>query len=51
MRAYVMLERWGTMTFGEVLAPAIDMADERLSAKRGLAGSINGSKKASQISE
>ena len=40
-----MLDRWGTMSFAEVLAPAIDMADNGFPLNERLAGSINGSKK------
>jgi len=42
---YVILDRWGTMSFAEVLAPAIDMAENGFPLNERLAGSINGSKK------
>ncbi|MEZ5352207.1 MAG: gamma-glutamyltransferase [Bryobacteraceae bacterium] len=42
---YVMLDRWGTMSFGEVLAPAIAMARDGFPLNDRLARAINGSKK------
>jgi gamma-glutamyltranspeptidase/glutathione hydrolase len=42
---YVMLDRWGTMSFADVLAPAIEMAENGFPLNERLAGSINGSKK------
>jgi gamma-glutamyltranspeptidase/glutathione hydrolase len=42
---YTVLDRWGTMTFAEVLAPAIEMADKGFPLGEKLAGAINGSKK------
>jgi gamma-glutamyltranspeptidase / glutathione hydrolase len=42
---YVMLDRWGTMTFAEVLAPAIELAENGFPLHERLAASINGSKK------
>lgn len=45
---YIMLDRWGTMTFGEVLAPAIDLAENGFPISDKLASAINGSKKLSK---
>ncbi|MBM3734767.1 MAG: gamma-glutamyltransferase [Acidobacteria bacterium] len=42
---YLMLDRWGTMTFAQVLAPAIDMAENGFPINDKLAGAINGSKR------
>lgn len=42
---YIMLDRWGTMSFAQVLAPAIDMAENGFPISNGLAGAIAGSKK------
>ena len=42
---YNLLDRWGTMTFAEVLAPAIEMADNGFPLNDRLASAINGSKK------
>ncbi|MCC6588564.1 MAG: gamma-glutamyltransferase [Bryobacterales bacterium] len=42
---YVMLDRWGTMTFAEVLAPVIDLAENGFPMADKLASAINGSKK------
>lgn len=41
---FTMLERWGTMTFGEVLQPAIEMAEEGFPLPPGLARSMGSSK-------
>jgi gamma-glutamyltranspeptidase/glutathione hydrolase len=45
---YIMLDRWGTMTFGDVLAPAIDLAENGFPIADKLASAINGSKKLSK---
>jgi gamma-glutamyltranspeptidase/glutathione hydrolase len=42
---YTLLDRWGTMSFAQVLAPAIEMAGNGLSLPDRLAGAIAGSKK------
>ena len=42
---YVMLDRWGTMSFAEVLAPAIDVAENGFPMGEGLARSIKRSEK------
>jgi gamma-glutamyltranspeptidase/glutathione hydrolase len=42
---YTMLERWGTMSFAQVLAPAIDLAENGFPAPDSLARSISGTKK------
>ena len=42
---YVLLDRWGTMTFAEVLAPAIEVAEEGFPISERLARSIAGSEK------
>ena len=42
---YVLLERWGTMTFAEVLAPAIELADSGFPLGEGYARNIARSKK------
>jgi len=42
---YVLLDRWGTMTFEEVLAPAIELAGEGFPISERLARAISGSKK------
>ena len=42
---YVMLDRWGTMSFGEVLEPAIDVAENGFPMGEGLARSIGRSQK------
>ncbi|MBM3747707.1 MAG: gamma-glutamyltransferase, partial [Acidobacteria bacterium] len=42
---YIMLERWGTMSFAEVLAPAIDIAENGFPLSESLAATIAGSKK------
>ncbi|MEZ5398214.1 MAG: gamma-glutamyltransferase [Bryobacteraceae bacterium] len=42
---YTMLDRWGTLTFGEVLQPAIAMARDGFPLNDRLARAINGSKK------
>lgn len=45
---YIMLDRWGTMSFAEVLGPAIEMAENGFPLSERLAGSIAGSKKLRQ---
>ena len=42
---YILLDRWGTMTFAEVLQPAIEVAEEGFPISEGLARSIAGSEK------
>jgi len=42
---YILLDRWGTMTFAQVLAPAIEMLEKGFPLNDRLAGAINGSKK------
>jgi gamma-glutamyltranspeptidase/glutathione hydrolase len=42
---YILLDRWGKMSFGEVLAPAIAMARDGFPLDDRLARAINGSKK------
>jgi gamma-glutamyltranspeptidase/glutathione hydrolase len=42
---YVLLDRWGTMSFAQVLEQAIDVAENGFPIGDGLAGSIAGSKK------
>ena len=42
---YLLLDRWGTMTFADVLAPAIEMAENGFPIGGRLAGAISGSKK------
>src|SRR3954453_17327654 len=42
---YVLLDRWGTMTFGQVLEQAIDVAENGFPIGDGLARAIAGSKK------
>ncbi len=37
---YVMMSRWGTKTFGEVLAPAIELAEKGFPATESLAASL-----------
>ncbi len=41
---YIMLDRFGTMTFGETLAPAIEMAREGFPVSESLSKAITGSK-------
>jgi gamma-glutamyltranspeptidase/glutathione hydrolase len=45
---YTLLDRWGTMTFAQVLAPAIEMADKGFPLSDRLASNITGSKKLHQ---
>jgi gamma-glutamyltranspeptidase / glutathione hydrolase len=45
---YIMLDRWGTMTFAQVLARAIDIAENGFPIGEGLARAIAGSKKIRQ---
>lgn len=42
---YILLDRWGTMTFAQVLAPAIEMLEKGFPLSDRLAGNINSSKK------
>ncbi len=42
---YLLLDRWGTMSFEQVLAPAIDLAENGFPISGGLARAIAGSKK------
>ncbi len=42
---YMLLDRWGTMTFAQVLAPAIDMAENGFPLSDRLAAGLNGSRK------
>ncbi|MCS7315570.1 MAG: gamma-glutamyltransferase [Bryobacterales bacterium] len=42
---YLLLERWGTMTFAQTLAPAIELADEGFPLSNRLATAINNTKK------
>ncbi len=42
---YVMLDRWGTMSFAQVLEPAIDVAENGFPMGEGLARSIGRSQK------
>jgi gamma-glutamyltranspeptidase/glutathione hydrolase len=42
---YVLLDRWGTMSFAQVLAPAIDLAENGFPISSGLARAIANSKK------
>ena len=41
---YTLLDRWGTMTFAEVLAPAIEMADGGFVLSEKLAASLRSEK-------
>ena len=41
---FTLLDRWGTMTFAQVLQPAIDLAEQGFVLPEGLAGSIGGRK-------
>jgi gamma-glutamyltranspeptidase/glutathione hydrolase len=41
---FVMLDRWGTMTFAQVLAPAIEVAEEGFPLPPGLARSMGSAK-------
>jgi gamma-glutamyltranspeptidase/glutathione hydrolase len=45
---YIMLDRWGTMTFAQVLARAIDIAENGFPIGEGLSRAIAGSKKIRQ---
>jgi len=45
---YIFLDRWGTKTFAEVLAPAIEMAEQGFPVGDRLANPIRGSKKLRQ---
>jgi gamma-glutamyltranspeptidase / glutathione hydrolase len=38
---FIMLDRWGTMTFAQVLQPAIDLAEQGFPLTAGLAASMN----------
>jgi gamma-glutamyltranspeptidase/glutathione hydrolase len=42
---YILLDRWGTMTFAEVLAPAIEIAENGFPLSEGLAGTMARTKK------
>ncbi len=42
---YILLERWGTMSFGQVLAPAIELAENGFPLGRELANTIASAKK------
>lgn len=42
---FLLLDRWGTMSFSQVLAPAIEMAENGFPIGNRLAGAISGSKK------
>lgn len=42
---YVLLERWGTMSFAQTLAPAIEMAEQGFPLSNRLAAAINNTKK------
>ena len=42
---YILLDRWGTMNFAEVLAPAIEVAEQGFPLGDSLASAIAGSKK------
>ena len=42
---YLMLDRWGTMTLGELLQPAIELADNGFPISDALAGHINSTEK------
>lgn len=42
---YILLDRWGTMTFAEVLAPAIELADKGFPLGEGYARNIARNKK------
>jgi gamma-glutamyltranspeptidase/glutathione hydrolase len=42
---YTLLDRWGTMTFAQVLQPAIDLAEHGLPLTLGLATAMNNSAK------
>jgi gamma-glutamyltranspeptidase/glutathione hydrolase len=42
---YMMLDRWGTMTFEQVLQPAIEIAEQGFALTRGLASSMNNAAK------
>ena len=42
---YILLDRWGTMSFAEVLAPAVDLAENGFPVGPGLAGTIASSEK------
>jgi gamma-glutamyltranspeptidase/glutathione hydrolase len=45
---YIMLDRWGTMTFAQVLSRAIDVAENGFPIGDGLSRAIRGSKKIRQ---
>jgi gamma-glutamyltranspeptidase/glutathione hydrolase len=42
---HILLERWGTMTFAQVLQPAIEVAEQGFPMSEGLSRSIAGSQK------
>ncbi|MFN0166563.1 MAG: gamma-glutamyltransferase [Bryobacteraceae bacterium] len=41
---YVMLSKWGTLSFSDVLAPAIELAEQGFAAPEAFASSVAGSK-------
>jgi gamma-glutamyltranspeptidase/glutathione hydrolase len=45
---YLLLDRWGTKTFAEALAPAIELAENGFPATESLARSISGNRKLKQ---
>jgi len=45
---YIMLDRWGTMSFAEALAPAIEMASKGFPLNDRLASAMRGTKKLKQ---
>jgi len=45
---YTLLDRWGTMTFAQVLQPAIEIAEQGFPASEGLARAIAGARKIRQ---
>ena len=46
---YMLLDRWGTMTFAQVLQPAIDMAENGFPIGERMAGAIAGIAQAQEI--
>ena len=42
---YILLDRWGTKSFADVLAPAIEIAEEGFPLTRGLASSMTNARK------
>jgi gamma-glutamyltranspeptidase/glutathione hydrolase len=47
---YTLLDRWGTMSFAEVLQPAIDTAEQGFPLTRGLANAMNNGRKLTKYS-